>query len=461
MAMFGLALVAVLAFGAVSAGAASASGSPLWTVKGFYLGAGATKAFTAVSTSEVVLKDASISFSSPAGECSETGEIENGESGVEKNVVLSCKKFAIPGAPTCTVKSTGAAAGTVTTNSLKSRLVWLKEADPEEVGNLLEPTSGTSWATIEVSNCAFAGKYPIESMLLTEFSPLFDKNVVTSEIISPETPVLSYWTNGTVREKQTASQLKMKSAKATLTGKFALSLNSKEPFGIYSPVEEGPTEPRWKISNSTTGRSFLLGPEEELPFTASSAGTLHLSLSSILFELPKCTQTGKLVGSLNGQPGGEKEVTLRCEGVAAVGAPTCKINTPGQPPGTIVSGPLQSKLVRWDSSYVDVGEVLQTEGGGAFAEFVVTGCLGNQAPVEGKLIAEVSPEGETGTLTLPSTPLVKYWDRGISPKCEGALVDGFCERSISPLKRMGSPVDIWGSFTFSLNNKESALVAFG
>jgi hypothetical protein len=251
-AIFSLALVAILAFSALSVGAASAAEAPRWKVNGTYIGAGTSKAFTTTSTNEVVLSFKSgFYLASPAGECTQTGEIEGsaaGAPGTKKNVVLTCKKvkvFETAGKKelvNCTVKSAGAEVGTIKTNSLKGTLVWLN-ASGAAAGDLVEPTSGTNWATIEIlgAACAAAQKANITGQGINQFLPV-DEEVETAQLAFPSTAILNYYNNETSRAKQTISQLKYGAVTATLSGNFNLSLTSKEKMGVITAMPTATTE---------------------------------------------------------------------------------------------------------------------------------------------------------------------------------------------------------------------------
>jgi hypothetical protein len=329
--MLGLALVAMLAFGALSAGAASAAEAPRWKVKGAYLGAGASKAFTATSTTEVVLNGGGVIFTAPTGECSQTGEIEGsaaGSPGKKKNVVLSCKKVKVLSSggtelPQCSVKSTGAEAGTITTNSLKGTLVWLNQTGGA-AGDLIEPTaSGTEWVKIEVTGatCPIKGNYPVSSMAINEVLPV-EEEAVTGAINLPKSQVLSYWNNEAVRVKQTIAGVKVKGGAAALSGQLSFSLNSKESFGV-SPTPKG-SAARWKVGN------WFLPAGATKPFTAT--GSMKLSFFGIPITMPECTATGKLIGSSPGQAG-TSETAITCQEISVEGDPSCPVHTVGSGPG--------------------------------------------------------------------------------------------------------------------------------
>ncbi|HEY6729716.1 MAG TPA: hypothetical protein VI039_01690 [Solirubrobacterales bacterium] len=456
--MLGLSLIAVGAVGALGASAAAASSPPQWMVDGAYLGAGQTKAFTATNTSPLVLKTASITFTAPTSSCTQTGEIEGSSfagPGTKKNVVLSCQNFAVEGAKACVVNTAGAEGGTVTTNSLKSTLVWLNQTG-EAAGDLLEPTSGTSWATLVVSGCALANKYPLENAVLDELST---GESTTGQIDLPSTPILSYYDNESTRAKQSVTQLKLKAAKATLSGKFAYSLAGGEAVAVASPPPPAlpplGISPRWNVAGK------FLASTETRTFTATNAKSLLLGIGAYTFEMPTCTQSGKIVGSDPERPGAEKEVTLSCTGVTAASVPTCQIRSTGQPWGTIVTEPLSSKLVWLSSnSTARAGEVLSSKS--VLTTVETTGCSGISGPINGDLIVEMTPveiSETTATLSLPSPMLTKYWEYPESKSsCEAAkgvfLANGRCELTGQSLK-LGSTllsVTLSGSMSSSLNS---------
>jgi hypothetical protein len=345
-AMLSLALVAVLALSALSAGAASAAEAPRWSANGTYLGTGATKAFTATSTSDVVLAFNIWKLSSPAGECSESGEIEGsaaGTPGTKKNVVLTCKKVQVTDKngkvlSGCTVRSSGAEIGTIKTNSVKSTLVWLNQTGGA-AGDLLAPTSGTSLATIEILGeaCAAQQTASLTGQAINQVLPV-EKEAVTEQLAHPSTAITSYYNNEAGRVKQTITQLKLGSVAATLGGDFNLSLSTKEPVGV-SPASGSAW--RWKV-----GGSFL-GTGATKAFTATSTEPMVWEVGDIfktVLKMPECTETGNLVGSAAGKPGGKEKVALICKGVTVEGNSGCMIRSPGQPTGTIVFNQLHSTV---------------------------------------------------------------------------------------------------------------------
>jgi hypothetical protein len=430
--MLGLALAAVLAFSAMAAGVASAA--PYWQVKGASLGAGATKPFTAASTTEVTLKapGLGITLSSPAGECSQSGEIEGsaaGTPGKKKSVVLSCKKVKVVGAEEiCSAKSVGAEVGTITTNSLKGTLVWLNETG-NAAGDLLEPTSGTNWAEIQIANipgknCPLNGTYKVTGQVINEILPI-EEEAVTSALLHPATAITNYWNNEASRVKQTISGLKVGPAKATLAGKFSSSLNSKETVGV-SPVTPPVPAPRWKADG------YSLGAGQSKPFTATSTGTALWAYGPFAIELPECSEAGTIVGSAVGKPG-TKNLVLTCKGAAFKGETPqkCLIHTPGQPSGTIVSNNLKSTLVSLGGS--EIAERVEPQAGTVWFSMVVegVGCpLAETYSVTGELAGKVSPVLEEGplsrtTFTNPPT-LSKYLYKGATPiTFTGALDSSF------------------------------------
>jgi hypothetical protein len=307
-AIFSLALVAVLALSALNAGAASAAEAPRWSVKGAYLGAGATKSFTATSSSEVTLSFGCggcnvVKLASPAGECSETGEIEGsaaGVPGIKKTTVLTCNKVKVfaegKEQPNCTVRSAGAEIGTIKTNSLKSTLVWLNQTGGA-AGDLIEPTSGTSWATIEIlgAACGAKSKSNLTQMAINEILPV-EEEADTQQLNLPSAAITNYYNNEASRAKQTITQLKQGSATATLSGKFTFSLSSKEKVGV-SPIA-GSGASRWKVGG------WFLGAGVTKPFTATSIGTIFWEMPDLgtILKMPNAQVPGSSLGAPPGRP---------------------------------------------------------------------------------------------------------------------------------------------------------------
>jgi sugar lactone lactonase YvrE len=442
-------------------GVASSPGpAPRWTVNGKSLAAGQVRPFTAASTTEVALKLSNgITLSSPTGECTESGEIEGSAPtapGTKKNVVLTCQKVKVietssgKEIPNCTVKSAGAEVGTIKTNSLKSTLVWLNETGAA-AGDLVEPTSGTNWATIEIlgAACAAAGKSNLIQAAIGEVLPVAEE-AKTSELNLPSTAILNYYSNNSSRVNQTISQLKYGPATATLAGKFDFSLNSNEPVGVAS--SPGPA-PRWTVN----GKSLAAG--QVRPFTAASTTEVALKLSNgITLSSPtgECTESGEIEGSAAGTPGTKKNVVLTCQKVKVIETssgkeiPNCTVKSAGSEVGTLKTNSLKSTLVWLNETGAAAGDLIEPTSGTNWATIEI---LGAACAAAGKsnliqaAISEVLPvaeEAKTSELNLPSTAILNYYNNETSR----------AKQTIPQLKYGPATATLAGKFDFSLNSKE-------
>jgi hypothetical protein len=236
---FGLALVAVLAFGAVAAGAAQADSAPHWTTggKGEPLPAGATRNFVATSTTKAFLRapNLGLTLENPVGKCSATGKIEGSGAGLpgkNKEVTLTCHEVTVVEGAKCSVHSPGQPNGTVVTNELKSTNVWLNK-EGGAAGDLLTPGTGTEFVSIIIEGCALAETYPVTGEIIGQLLPV-EKEVEEGEIVFPEPPILSWWNNKEPREAVGISRLAVKKSPATFEAKFNLHLEPKELVGVFA-----------------------------------------------------------------------------------------------------------------------------------------------------------------------------------------------------------------------------------
>ena len=220
----GLALIAVFAFGVVAAGAAQAN-APRWTVTeggvARTLGVGETREFTSKSTTGFTLGAIGVaSFTSPS--CTMSGTIrgsEVGQPGTNENVVLHCTEVKVEGNKNCVVHSPGAAAGTVVSSKLNSKLVWLNAAGDADVGDTF---SGID-VNIQVTNCVLEGEYTAQGNLIAKVEPITEHKV-EGQLTFPVAQIHAYWNNETpTRAKQEDSGLTLKAKAATLTGWNATS----------------------------------------------------------------------------------------------------------------------------------------------------------------------------------------------------------------------------------------------
>lgn len=358
----------------------------------------------------------------------------------------------------CTVFSPGSEAGTIKTTSLKSTLIWLKEAGIA-AGDLIVPTSGTKLLEFELAGigCAAATEgapITITGAVIDEVLPM-EAEVKTGSLALPGTPILSYWSNETPpRGKQTIAQMKASGSNSTLTGTFSDSLTSGETMGVAGasppppPPPSSPLAPRWKTS--TGGVPQFLEFNQARAFTATNTSAVTIGTPGATIKMAECTENGYITGSIAKQPGG-KTFTLTCKGVKSE-QPGCTIHSVGQPGGTIVTSSLRSTLARTSGvvSGGSIGEVVESPNGGQWFTLVAEGVsctLPESMAVSGKLIGGVTPIEEqvtTGTTLFPGTPILHYWDNGVSPVCEAKYMNestGLCERTISQMT--------WGTWSFS------------
>jgi len=251
--VLGLVLAAACAISVVVAGAAQAN-APRWTITegatAKTLTAAESRAFTAKSTTETVLRQgavgSAIELKSAAGECTAVGSIVGsaaGSPGKNKEVILTCKGVKVFNKnieqPACGAKSPGAPAGTIVTNKLESTLVWEQTNSSEDtlVGDTFvneENTATGLFSTVELTGeaCAIASKLNITGNTICTVEPV-TTHVTTGILNCPAEGNKVYFTNQTPdRTKDEDAGLKLGAAPSTFTGKFNITLNSDELFGV-------------------------------------------------------------------------------------------------------------------------------------------------------------------------------------------------------------------------------------
>ena len=230
-------------------------------------------------------------LAAPVGECSITGEIEAALSGKgpdsTKNVFLTCKKVTAAGFAKCTVNSIGAPAGTFTTNELSSTLVWLKETGAV-AGSVISPTAYPKWTEFEVtgSECPVSSKGVVKNRVIGEILPVEGEAQTGELVLRQNNVLLSYWNNENPRasvgvERKKIENLETKEVtNQTLSGNFAISLNSKEPFGVAASTRL----PAGRLEATTSGTGVTKS------FAATTPELLTITTPwGIAIKMPECT----------------------------------------------------------------------------------------------------------------------------------------------------------------------------
>jgi hypothetical protein len=240
-----LALAAMFAFGAIAAGSAQANLAPRWTVAGSTLTAGQTETFHASSTGTVALTGGGVFLKSVNnGDCTFTGKIEGsgaGESGKLREAYLIChnlETYTSTGTtiPTCIIHSPGEANGTIKTNNIDGKLVWLNQNGNTEVGATLTPEAGTEFFSIEVTgaSCPVKGTYPITGTTVGKVEPV-GSDATEGFLTFPSTAITTTWSNATPRVSATDGLL-IKTSAAVFEnispGKFDVKLEPCALWGV-------------------------------------------------------------------------------------------------------------------------------------------------------------------------------------------------------------------------------------
>lgn len=250
------ALVAMLAFGAMAAGAAQAS-APRWTVGGATPLANLSFPFTGNSTGAENSKDEQakevgtlelpgFTLKNPKDKCTVTGRIVGSAAlspGTNKEVVLHCEEIEFTSAglnAACVVHSPGKPDGTIATEKLESRLVWLTSAGTTHVGDRFESEASTGGPLVSLEfsgkpgkECILAGKLEVKGCVIgTMETPNTDK--VTQAINFPTPPITNSFDNKTPtpRNAEPACRLTVAGKAVQFTNTFDLTLNSQELWGV-------------------------------------------------------------------------------------------------------------------------------------------------------------------------------------------------------------------------------------
>ena len=201
--VLGLALIVVFGLSALAAGAAQAN-APRWTVTvggvAKTLGAAETREFTTKSTTGFTLGAAGL-FGITSPSCTMSGTIRGsgvGESGTNENVLLHCIEVQVEGNKSCVVHSPGAPDGTIVSNKLSSKLVWLNATGDAEVGDTF---SGIDF-NIEITKCVLEGEYTVHGNLIAKIEPVTEHKV-EGQLTFPVVQIKKYWDNETPTRKST------------------------------------------------------------------------------------------------------------------------------------------------------------------------------------------------------------------------------------------------------------------
>jgi hypothetical protein len=250
----GLALIAVFAFGAMVASAAQAAeDAPHFTVEG----ASPTettfgeRTFTGSNEGPVTLNNESrkLKMEVPSnGNCTTHGFIVSSapeQPSTFRELTLTCTNIhvfinGIDRTALCPVHSPGQANGTVKTNDIDGRLVWMAASGDEKIGETFTPEAGAAEPFTEMeitgANCPLAtGSTPLKvlgNMIATNDSPTTE-DATTQKIVFPATPDTHYWTNQTpTRTEDTDPGLTLGGTAAAYAGIFAFHLSTDELWGV-------------------------------------------------------------------------------------------------------------------------------------------------------------------------------------------------------------------------------------
>jgi len=240
----GLALVAVMAFSALTAAAAQA-GAPRWTTEAGTLGTGATKVATGTgeeaTANTLAVPTLPLTLETKGDNCTISGNIIGTAANTPGTMTgkLHCTEVKVKENAACVVKSSGAgvANGTVSTNNLTGTLVWLEEKGTKKVGVTFAPeTVGQNFVSIVVSGCALAETYAVTGNVIGRVStPEGGVDATEGTLLFDGAANPAYWDNATpTRAKKEDAGLKFGAKAATFMGAFTIKLNPCEKWGIFN-----------------------------------------------------------------------------------------------------------------------------------------------------------------------------------------------------------------------------------
>ena len=199
----GLALVAVLAVGAVMASAALAAANPVWHVNGGTTFTEEAYNATQKSESEAGVKElvATVSGVKVTIVCKKytgTGKIIKASSGNIATGTFEGCKANVNG---CKLKN-----GSITVEPSTATLVWEKSSGSEALLKLVPNNAEKKFAEFEFIECNFGlgnGKYKVKGEALGEVRPVATE-VTTGELIFPGAVITKYW-EGEPRSEHTVT----------------------------------------------------------------------------------------------------------------------------------------------------------------------------------------------------------------------------------------------------------------
>jgi hypothetical protein len=241
----GLALMVVLAISVVSSASASAAtNNPQWQVAGKVLTAGESKEVTAEANGAQKLniggaflgniKCTALKLQARAKILGSTAP----NPGTDEETIVY-EKCELEGKPECKINGEAAGVAKITTNLLKSTLVFETKAAAEAQSaptlTLFEPKVGTVFVTLELTGtCNATGKFEITGQVAAKNPEgATEKEVHVSE--SPATAITKYFVNeGGVTTEKKVTALKFGIFPASYIGNSNIRLSTKELWSIFN-----------------------------------------------------------------------------------------------------------------------------------------------------------------------------------------------------------------------------------
>ncbi len=184
-------------------------------------------------------------------------------------------------------------------------------------------------------------------------------------------------------------------------------------FGIgSSSAFAANVAPGWIVNEAFIGE----GETKEVSAVSTSELVLSAELFGVEFSFSApagdCTLTGSIKGTA-AESADTLEGSLKCTSAVVKGPPSCKVNTSGQPTGTIVSNALKGTLVWRESTGPPTGLLVKPVTGASLINLQVTGCaVAGTYPLENEAIAKFEPVEEEvvpAVLSLPEAPILNWW----------------------------------------------------
>jgi hypothetical protein len=233
--IIGLVLAAVFALSAVASATASAEENPTWwyckkvggTLGKFttsactgteapgewektFLAAGEFKEITAAANGTQKLSSTGVTINCTALKLGAGAKLLGGEPGTDEEII-TYEKCSVEGFPLCKINGKNAGEATITTNLLKSTLVFetkaAAEAKTAPTLSLFEPKVGTQFVEIEFSGtCPATGKLKVLGKVLAK-NVNGESHIETGELEAPPTAIKKYFTNpGATEHKFSATE---------------------------------------------------------------------------------------------------------------------------------------------------------------------------------------------------------------------------------------------------------------